>query len=265
MRSPALARRLAALALSAAPAVLARGGAPPPPAFCAAPPVVPGLDLAAYAAGVWYQLAASGAARAFGSFPCATANYSLRADGAVDVLNCGIIGDVARPSCLVGVAAPREGATEAAALTVAFPPAVPPASYSVAALLGDAAEGYSAAVVYQCSVGPGGETLPGYFVISRTPARDEEERAAIFDALKESLVCSGYDVDVEFFDLPHGCDCRYFFEDDGFQVLAGPPPGVDISGGGGPPPGVDISGGGGPPPGVVAAAGPPPGVTSGGA
>lgn len=219
---------------------------PPSDQFCSSPPAVSNLDISAYANGTWFQMHAFGSAATFGSLQCTTANYTLTADGTVDILNCALnaVGD-SRTTCTRGKASQREGTALAAELSVFFP-SLPqgtfnPGRYSVAAVLGSAEEGYTAAAVYSCQKpatdAPG---LPGFNILARDPAADPEVTLA---ALSKELECNGYNLEGAEFTADRQKDCTYFFDEAGFDISVprrGPPPGVDTSGGGTPPPGVVV-------------------------
>lgn len=245
---------------TAAPAPAERQCAPPAPAgpptdaFCTSPPVFPDLDIPAYANGTWFQTHVSGSAALFSSFRCTTANYTLTSDGTVSVLNCDLDEGASRPSCVRAVASPRENSSIAAELTVAFPsvPESPfnPGRYNVAAVLGDAAQGYRAAAVYQCAKpAPSVPGQPGFFIIARNTAEPE----AMLEEMKKELACSGYNVATVDFKPDNQKDCPYFFGEAGFDIsvpgdgFGGPPPGVGMGDAAGLPPGVATGGAGGRP------------------
>jgi lipocalin len=196
--------------------------------FCQNPPTVPNLDLTKYANSMYYSLYLSGSALSIEGIGgrCITANYTLNPNKTVDVLNCQVLGAGKRkPSCVRAIGARRPG-LEASKLTVSFPNFNPiPSPYNVAAVLGSAEKGYTAAAVYTCGVAVPGATpeKPGFFIIARSVVNRERTLLKLQTILKSK----GYDVSVDFVPTDQ-TDCLYFNGPQGFDVIGGPPPGVSV-------------------------------------
>jgi lipocalin len=186
-----------------------------PTNFCEMPPTVPDFNLTAYVNQIYYSTYLSGSAL-FLSGRCITASYKPLPNGSVDVFNCEIRGNSSQiPACLRGIAGLRPGSKDPARLAVSFPFVRPePSSYNVAAVLGSAETGYSAAAVYSCgAVLPGGTVdAPGFFILSRSPSNAEET----LRLLKQDLTLKGYGVDSDIFVPIDQKNCKYFYEPTGF-------------------------------------------------
>jgi len=200
--------------------------------FCDKVPVAADFDLSQYT-GTWYQTYANAAALRFSAGNCVTANYTLKSDGTVAVLNCAQRSQ-SPPTCGVAVASKRR--PEPGYLQVKFA-GFPAGPYNVAAVLGDKQYGYYAAAVYSCSVIPGRPVEEQWYILMRKPY--QAERA--LHQLGRKLACKGYNMyRGKLFKTNQGQGCDYFNGPKGFQLMAprGPRP---PSGNGGPPGGRPIN------------------------
>lgn len=181
--------------------------------FCANPPVVP-VDRAAYT-GTWYQAYVDDNALRFSKPNCVTANYTLRQDGSIGVLNCYSNNKTVGAQCSVARARPRPNSDSTGRLLVKFRGSpFPEGSYNVAHLLGSKSYGYSAAAIFSCNTFRGRRGPSWFFIV-----RDPYFAALATRRLIRILRCKGYSFrGVKLYPTYQGNKCKYFYGMNGFKI-----------------------------------------------
>ncbi len=181
--------------------------------FCANPPVDP-VDKAAYT-GTWFQAYVNDNALRLSQPNCVTANYTLQPDSSIGVLNCFSNSRTVKPRCGVARARPRPNSDSPGRLLVKFRGSpFPEGAYNVAALLGDATYGYSAAAVFSCSRFRGSRGTSWFFIV-----RDPLYARLSTRRLIRRLRCKGYDFKgVRLYPTYQGRGCKYFYGKNGYEI-----------------------------------------------
>lgn len=194
-------------------AIYCRRPSPLTDKFCTNPPVA-NVDRAAYT-GTWYQAYVDDNALRFSQPNCVTANYTLQTDGSIGVLNCYSNKQTVDARCSVARARARPNSDSPGRLLVKFRgSSFPEGPYNVAALLGDATYGYSAAAVFSCQTFRGRRGTSWFFIV-----RDPYFGTLATRRLIRRLRCKGYDFKgVRLYRTYQGRGCKYFYAKTGYKI-----------------------------------------------
>lgn len=181
--------------------------------FCDNPPV-DNVDKVAYT-GRWYQAYVDKNGLMASEPNCVTANYTSRPDSSIGVLNCYSNNQTVEARCLFARARPRPNSDSPSRLLVKFRGLpFPEGSYNIAALLGDATYGYSAAAVFSCRT-VGGQPESGWFFLVRDPYFSTLATRRLIRRLR----CKGYSFKgVRLYRTYQGRGCKYFDGENGFKI-----------------------------------------------